>query len=79
DHELPDHLSHALAAASRMRAEEARRFEAESLAPAVRKILEGLEESNPYRHLMRAIAVLLPPSAGLSAVAAAGPGRRRTA
>ena len=82
DHELPDHLSHALAAASRMRAEEARRFAAESLSPAVRKMLGGMaEESNPYRHLLRAIAALLPPSADLSAAAAAGPGsrHRRTA
>ncbi len=77
DHELPDHMVHALSVASRMEAGEARRFESESIAPAVRKILEGMaEESNPYRHLMKAISALLPPSADPSAVAADGPGSR---
>ncbi len=78
DHELPDHLSHALAVASRMEAEEARGFEAESVSPAVLKIIEGLGEGdNPYRHLLRAVSALLAPPADLSSVAADGPSPRQ--
>lgn len=60
NHELPDHLSHALAVLERMEGEEARRFAADALAPALKKILEGLkDESNPYRPLLAAVADLV--------------------
>lgn len=61
DHELPDHLSHALAVCARMEPVLARRFSEEILRPALRKILAGLkDESNPYRLVLEAIEGALP-------------------
>ncbi|MBI4376941.1 MAG: nitrate reductase molybdenum cofactor assembly chaperone [Elusimicrobia bacterium] len=69
DHELPDHLSHALAVHSRMEPGEARRFSDGCLRPAVEKILAGLGQGlNPYRHILSAIL------ASLGAPATASPG-----
>lgn len=56
DHELPDHLSHALRVLGRLEGEEGRRFAAESLVPAVAKMREGLTgQDNPYRRLLEAV------------------------
>ncbi|MBI4347742.1 MAG: nitrate reductase molybdenum cofactor assembly chaperone [Elusimicrobia bacterium] len=62
DHELPDHLSHALAVHARMDAAEADRFAEEALRPALAKIVAGLgDEPGPYRHLLRAVEARLQP------------------
>lgn len=56
DHELPDHLSHALAVWSRLEPSEAKRFAEECLAPAVAKVIAGLGDGpNPFRHLLAAV------------------------
>lgn len=68
NHELPDHLSHALVVLSRMEPVAARRFAEESLRPALRKILEGFkDESNPYRLVLQAIEGSLPGREAVSA------------
>ncbi len=61
--ELPDHLTHALAAFGRMSAMEADRFAAKMLLPALEKMSAGLNGKNcPYQHLFEAIrAVVLSP------------------
>ena len=58
--ELPDHLSCVLSLLDRLEPEEARNFKEDSLRPALNKMLAGfLDESNPYRNLLLAIAKLL--------------------
>ncbi|MCC7033689.1 MAG: nitrate reductase molybdenum cofactor assembly chaperone [Acidobacteria bacterium] len=56
DHELPDHLPHVLHLLGRLPADAAASLAAESVAPAVAKILEGLAaREGPYPALMRAV------------------------
>jgi len=54
--ELPDHLSHALAAAGKMEEAEANQFISTFLIKALGKILEGFKEKeNPYEHILQAL------------------------
>jgi nitrate reductase delta subunit len=54
--ELPDHLTHVLAAFGRMEEDEANRFGAEFLQPALEKMLQGLDgKSVPYVAVLEAI------------------------
>ena len=46
--ELPDHLSHCLRLFPRLEPDEARAFAEKYLLPAVGKILDAMEEDNPY-------------------------------
>lgn len=55
--ELPDHLTHALAAFGRMEASEATGFAAEFLLPALEKMRQGL--NGPYADLLAAIQALI--------------------
>jgi len=60
DSELPDHLTHTLAVLGRMEAQEANRFAAQSILPALEKMLAGLKgKANPYEHVLRAIQAVL--------------------
>jgi nitrate reductase delta subunit len=61
--ELPDHLTHVLAALCRMNHAQADRFTMTYLLPALEKMLTGLAgRDNPYEHVLEAIrAVLLSP------------------
>jgi nitrate reductase delta subunit len=52
--ELPDHLTHVLAAFGRMDTAEAGRFGAEFLLPALEKMLQGLK-GGPYKAVLEAI------------------------
>lgn len=55
-HELPDHLPQVLRLLSRLPADEAASLAAESVVPAVAKILEGLgEREGAYSALMRGV------------------------
>jgi len=54
--ELPDHLTLVLAALGRMDAEEAGRFSAQVLLPALTKMQQGLSgKPNPYANVLEAI------------------------
>jgi nitrate reductase molybdenum cofactor assembly chaperone NarJ/NarW len=70
DHELPDHLSHALTVLSRMEGDEATELARAVVLPAVKKMLAACEEENPYASALRAIDRVLehhyaaPPEAG---------------
>ncbi len=58
--ELPDHLTHALAALGRMEPEEAGEFAAACLYPALDKMLAGItRKPNPYQSILRAVIHLL--------------------
>ncbi|MBI3822774.1 MAG: nitrate reductase molybdenum cofactor assembly chaperone [Planctomycetes bacterium] len=61
--ELPDHITHVLAAFGRMPAREADRFASQFLLPALEKMLQGLSGSKcPYEDVLEAIrAVVLSP------------------
>lgn len=65
--ELPDHITHALAALDRMEPEEGARFVRACLGPALEKMRAGLEgKSNPFENVLLALARVLdrryPPS-----------------
>lgn len=62
--ELPDHLSHVLRLLARMEPVEAADFIVTCVLPAVEKSLGALEETNPYRHLIRCVSTLLETAAG---------------
>ncbi|MFV1957938.1 MAG: nitrate reductase molybdenum cofactor assembly chaperone [Planctomycetota bacterium] len=54
--ELPDHLTHVLPVLQRLPEEEARRFAATSVVPALRKMLEGFRDAdNPYREALEGV------------------------
>ncbi|TAK57774.1 MAG: nitrate reductase molybdenum cofactor assembly chaperone [Bacteroidetes bacterium] len=54
--ELPDHLTHVLAALGKMERNEAQEFTATFLKKALDKIVEGFKEKeNPYEHLLLAL------------------------
>lgn len=58
--ELPDHLTHVLPLLDRMAPDEAARFAPACVAPAVEKILAGLEEKqNPYECVFRCLVAML--------------------
>ncbi len=58
--ELPDHLSLVLELLGQMPDQDAARLAAESVLPAVDKMLDSLRETdNPYRHLLRAARVVV--------------------
>jgi nitrate reductase molybdenum cofactor assembly chaperone NarJ/NarW len=58
--ELPDHLTHALAALGRMQADEATRFVTECLLPSIKRMLEGLNGKNcPYAGVLEATCSLM--------------------
>ena len=61
--ELPDHITHVLAAFGRMPAKEADRFASRFLLPALEKMLQGLSGKQcPYEDVLEAIrAVVLSP------------------
>jgi nitrate reductase delta subunit len=55
--ELPDHLSNVLSAIARMPNEKAEELREGAAMPAVEKMLRAFEgKSNPYEHLLRAVA-----------------------
>jgi len=58
--ELPDHLSHVLAALGRMENDEAVRFVEECLQPALAKIISALD-GHPYQALLRGVESALTP------------------
>lgn len=51
--ELPDHLPHILRLLARMTTTDAQDFAATCGVPAVEKTLNAIDDSNPYRHLVR--------------------------
>ena len=54
--ELPDHLTDVLRALGRLAPEEAARFAAEAVLPALDKMLTGFPDAaNPYAHLLEAV------------------------
>jgi nitrate reductase delta subunit len=58
--ELPDHLTHALAAFSRMESDEAECFAAACLFPALDKMRTGMESKpNPFSGVLRAVVHVL--------------------
>jgi nitrate reductase delta subunit len=58
--ELPDHLTHALAALGAMEPEEGPEFAAACLFPALDKMCAGLEgKSNPFENVLLAVARVL--------------------
>jgi nitrate reductase delta subunit len=58
--ELPDHLTHALAALGRMRPEEAADFATACLFPALDKMLAGAKgKSNPFENVLLAVTRVL--------------------
>jgi nitrate reductase molybdenum cofactor assembly chaperone NarJ/NarW len=58
--ELPDHLTHVLAAFGRMETSEASRFSAEFLLPALEKMLQGLKGKRvPYAVVLEAIQMVI--------------------
>jgi nitrate reductase delta subunit len=61
--ELPDHLTHVVAAVARMEPRQADRFTITYLLPALEKMLKGLAgKDSPYEHVLEAIrCVLLSP------------------
>ena len=61
--ELPDHITHVLAAFGRMPGKEADRFASKFLLPAIEKMLQGLNGKQcPYDEVLQAIrAVVLSP------------------
>jgi nitrate reductase molybdenum cofactor assembly chaperone NarJ/NarW len=57
--ELPDHITSALRLLARVKEEEGKLFIERYLAPAVKKIQDGLtKKSNPYRHLVEAMTAM---------------------
>ncbi len=57
--ELPDHMSHCLKLLANLELHEARGFAQEYLLPSISKILEGLEQDNPFRYPIDALKSLL--------------------
>jgi nitrate reductase delta subunit len=58
--ELPDHMTHALAALGRMEPEEGGEFATACLFPALDKMCAGLEgKSNPFENILLAVARVL--------------------
>lgn len=58
--ELPDHLTRVLPLLSRLAPEEAEPFARDFVAPAVRKMLAGLEgKKNPFEDLLKAVGEVL--------------------
>jgi len=73
-HELPDHITHALEALARMKAEEAEEFAAACLFPALDKMCSALDgKANPFENVVLAVVRILErrfPRPVLEAVAA---------
>jgi nitrate reductase delta subunit len=58
--ELPDHLTHVLAAVARMESRQADRFTVTHLLPALQKMLKGLAgKDSPYENVLEAIRCVL--------------------
>jgi nitrate reductase delta subunit len=58
--ELPDHMTHALTVQGRLEREEAERFAATAVLPALEKMLAGLEgKKSPFEQVLRAIRLVV--------------------
>ena len=72
--ELPDHLTQVLRLLGRAGEDDARTLVGRAVAPSLRRVRENLDEANPYRGALDAVAMALAPLAAEAPAAVAGGG-----
>ena len=50
--ELPDHISHCLRLLPHLEDKDAQAFAQNYLSPAIKKVLAGLDQNNPYKNII---------------------------